>query len=165
MKLIWILFISFLACGLVRSEMDDEAPGEANSNNGGPQPEDYMGVTIVEGPNTTDVGKRGIQGNPRCRWSHQQLHNVGSILRCGCLRCLCENSNWMCDYHFKYCPYYYCGNKIFNPITHTCCCGEIHAKKSKWACCGYKYYNTGLQKCCSYSSIKNKGGHCPRDTV
>lgn len=42
------------------------SPGEANSNNGGPRPEAYEVVTIVEGPNSTksENTKRGLKADP-----------------------------------------------------------------------------------------------------
>ena len=90
-------------------------------------------------------------------------HKPGVSIRCGCLKCGCQTGgNWACAYNFAYCPYYYCGNQIYNPATQICCCGKVHDRKAKHACCGYFYYDLRTSRCCNYYSVKPKNGRCPR---
>ncbi|CAB4013350.1 Hypothetical predicted protein [Paramuricea clavata] len=101
-----------------------------------------------------------------CHWGIAVWYKPGFQIRCNCMRCTCkEGGVWNCGYHFAYCPYYYCGNQIYNPASQICCCGKIHDKKSNHACCGYFYYNTRVSKCCNYYSVKPRKANCPRDRV
>ncbi|CAB4019135.1 Hypothetical predicted protein [Paramuricea clavata] len=165
-KFVSALFVLFLAYGIVSSEPEDEA-----ENEGGPMPDAYMGVRIIEGSNTTDdesLTKRGdasVVQDMRCRWNVHELHNEGSVLLCQCLKCVCTKTRWLCDYHFKQCPFFTCGQNIFSPITQKCCCGDIYAIKKNWSCCGYRYYDTKAQKCCSYATLLHKEKTCPRSEV
>ncbi|XP_028405088.1 uncharacterized protein LOC114527591 isoform X2 [Dendronephthya gigantea] len=161
-----IVFVLFLAFGLVNSESDEESPG----NDGGPMPDAYMAVRIIEGPDDKTVGDMTKRADvpvkdQRCRWSVHELHNEGSILLCQCLKCVCTKTRWLCDYHFKQCPFFHCGQKIFSPITQKCCCGDIYAIKQNWRCCGYRYFDTKAQKCCAYGTLLGKDKTCPRSSV
>lgn len=73
------------------------------------------------------------------------------------------NSLYLCL--FNVCFTLDCGNLIYNPKTHICCCGKLHAKKAKFSCCGYYYYNSLTGKCCPYSSVKAKNAYCPRSKI
>ena len=65
----------------------------------------------------------------------------------------------------KYFIFADCGQNIFSPITHKCCCGDIYAIKQNWSCCGYRYYDTKAQKCCSFATLLHRQKTCPRSEV
>ncbi|XP_028405094.1 uncharacterized protein LOC114527595 [Dendronephthya gigantea] len=101
-----------------------------------------------------------------CHWGIAIWYKPGVAIRCNCMRCVCQTGGaWKCDYFFAYCPYYYCGNQIYNPASQICCCGKVHSKKANWNCCGYFYYNTRASKCCNYFSVKPLKANCPRSRI
>ncbi|XP_028415532.1 deleted in malignant brain tumors 1 protein-like [Dendronephthya gigantea] len=54
-----------------------------------------------------------------------------------------------------------CGRTDYNQITHVCCCGEVHRKKSDFKCCGTEYYNPNNKKCCRGGIVVIFGERCP----
>ncbi|XP_028405128.1 uncharacterized protein LOC114527628 [Dendronephthya gigantea] len=81
-----------------------------------------------------------------CHWHVGVWYKPGFAIRCSCMRCVCKPGGvWACDYHFAYCPYFYCGNQIYNPHTSICCCGKVYSKNRNFSCCGYFYYDRRLQ--------------------
>ncbi|CAB4024117.1 Hypothetical predicted protein [Paramuricea clavata] len=101
-----------------------------------------------------------------CHWGINDWHKPGSHVKCGCLKCTCDlGGNWNCSFFFKYCPYFYCGNEIYNPSTELCCCGKIYSKREDFQCCGYFYYNTKTSRCCNFYSVKPVKTVCPKYRV
>ncbi|CAB4009801.1 Hypothetical predicted protein [Paramuricea clavata] len=104
-----------------------------------------------------------IKNKGLCHYGIAVWFKPGASVRCNCMKCTCKNGgNWACAYNFAYCPYFYCGNQIYNPSTQICCCGKVHAKKRHHACCGYFYYDARYSQCCNYFSVKSKKAKCPR---
>ncbi|CAB3996923.1 Hypothetical predicted protein [Paramuricea clavata] len=107
-----------------------------------------------------------IKNKGLCHWGIAVWFKPGFSIRCSCMKCTCKSGgNWACAYEFAYCPYFYCGNQIYNPSTQICCCGKVHSKKSRYSCCGYFYYDTRVSQCCNYYSVKPRKAKCPRYRV
>ncbi|CAB4015933.1 Hypothetical predicted protein [Paramuricea clavata] len=101
-----------------------------------------------------------------CQWGVGVTHKPGYIVRCSCMKCTClKIGKWDCVYYFPYCPFYYCGNQVYDPLKQVCCCGKRYNKQHHHNCCGYQYYDTKISKCCNYFSVKAKKDQCPRDKI
>ena len=123
--------------------------------------ESETSTALVQNDDPDYVKNKGL-----CHFGVAAWFKPGLSIRCSCLRCTCKTGgNWACAYHFPFCPYFYCGNQIYNPKTQICCCGKVHDKKANYACCGYFYYDTRYSQCCNYFSVKPKKAKCPRYRV
>ncbi|CAB4019136.1 Hypothetical predicted protein, partial [Paramuricea clavata] len=111
----------------------EETGGEAGEENGGKGGEETGGEETggemakkppkehPEGMMGGDTDAENHKGY--CHWDIGVWMKPGVSRRCGCMRCMCKKGGvWDCNYHFAYCPYFYCGNLIYNPHTQLCCC-------------------------------------------
>ncbi|XP_046864943.1 putative mediator of RNA polymerase II transcription subunit 12 [Xenia sp. Carnegie-2017] len=118
----------------------------------------------------TDLAQRDAEALHKkkgfCHWGIKAWYKPGVQIRCKCMKCTCRPKGiWDCKYNFAYCPYYYCGNEIFNPDKQICCCGKVYNKRRSYQCCGYFYYNTRYSKCCKHDTVKPKKIACPRHKI
>ena len=60
-------------------------------------------------------------------------------------------------------PGEFCGDFVYEPGTHVCCCGKIYGKKP-WdhKCCGNKYINSSKNMCCQGDRPITRPGPCPK---
>ncbi|XP_028408791.1 uncharacterized protein LOC114531357 [Dendronephthya gigantea] len=118
-------------------------------------------LTTVANDDPDSIANKGL-----CHWGIKVWHKPRTAIRCNCMKCTCQTGgNWACAYEFAYCPYFYCGNVIFNPAKQICCSGKVYEKKGGHMCCGYFYYNRAVMQCCNYYSVKPRRAVCPRFKV
>ncbi|XP_028415104.1 uncharacterized protein LOC114538179 isoform X2 [Dendronephthya gigantea] len=123
--------------------------------------ETALDTALVQNDSHEDELNHLQAGN--CHWGVGVWFKPGVQIRCSCMKCTCAaKSQWNCAYEFAFCPYFYCGNTVFNPLSQICCCGKVYRKNTRFSCCGHLYYNTTVSKCCSYATIKPKKANCPR---
>ena len=123
-------------------------------------------VVENEEDETSTLVQNDAKAPGHCQWGVGVTYKPGYIRRCSCMKCTCLNiGKWDCVYHFAYCPFYYCGNQVYDPLKQVCCCGKRYNKLPHHSCCGYQYYDTKVSKCCNYFSVKAKKDHCPRDKI
>ncbi|XP_028405129.1 uncharacterized protein LOC114527629 [Dendronephthya gigantea] len=116
---------------------------------------------LVQNDDPDSIKNKGL-----CHWGVAVWYKPGFAIRCSCMKCVCRvGGTWACAYEFAYCPYYYCGNQIYNPLSQLCCCGKVYDKKPNYSCCGYFYYSRLTSQCCNYYSVKPKKAVCPRSKI
>ena len=55
----------------------------------------------------------------------------------------------------------FCGDTVYDPATHVCCCGQAHEKENGYECCSNNYFDPSVKLCCQGGELVDQRGHCP----
>ncbi|CAB4026979.1 Hypothetical predicted protein [Paramuricea clavata] len=56
----------------------------------------------------------------------------------------------------------FCGERVYEPTSQICCCGQVHKRKTiNHKCCGKRYINHSKKICCQGQKLVDRPGSCP----